>query len=249
MKIYKFQDYKEVSKKASSIIIDAIKENSHLRLGLATGDSPKLTYKYLIDAYLRKEISFKNITTFNLDEYIGISPNHPQSYHYFMYEHLFNYIDILKENINLPKNSKDNIKEEIEEYDLNILQNQVDLQILGIGQNGHIGFNEPGSSFDNKTFVVDLDEQTRIDNSRFFDSIDDVPTQAITLGIKNIMRSKKIILIATGHSKAEAVHKMIYGKITEQLPASILQLHPDVTIILDKEAAKFLPSNYDYFLI
>lgn len=240
MEIYKYKDYDEVSKAAAAIVIREMMMNPKLILGLATGTSPIGLYKNLIDAYHNHLISFKNVKTFNLDEYVGIDKLHPQSYYSFMYENLFKHVDIDEDNINIPSNDMKNIEELATEYNTKMFGNQRDLQILGIGQNGHIGFNEPGSRISNQTFVVKLDEQTRMDNSRFFNSIEDVPTHAITMGIRNIMFSKKILLIASGISKADAVYKMVYGPITDTLPASILQLHPNITIIIDEDAASKL---------
>ncbi len=240
MKIIVCKNYDEVSKRAASIVIGYLKANPQLKIGLATGSSPLGLYKNLIKAYQNKEISFKEVNSYNLDEYIGIDQSHPQSYYSFMYEHFFKYVDMVKENIHIPDNNLDRIDEIADDYNLMLHHNQMDIQILGIGSNGHIGFNEPGTPLDSETFIVTLDEQTRIDNSRFFNNIDEVPRYAITMGIKNIMYSKKILLIASGQEKAEVVSRMIKGKITNKLPASILQLHSDCTIILDEEAASKL---------
>lgn len=237
MKIIVCKDYDEVSKQASSIVIKEIIMNDKLKIGLATGSSPIGLYKNLIEACQNKIISFKNITTFNLDEYVGIDRLHPQSYYSFMHENLFKYIDIDESNINIPNNELSRIHDLVTEYDERLLGNQRDIQILGIGKNGHIGFNEPGTSLSNETFIVKLNEQTRIDNSRFFNSLEEVPKYAITMGIKNIMYAKKIIMIATGISKAKIINKAINEEITEEIPASILQLHPDFTLILDEDAA------------
>ncbi|MBU1020965.1 MAG: glucosamine-6-phosphate deaminase [Firmicutes bacterium] len=240
MEIFKYKNYEEVSKASAAIVIREMMMNPELILGLATGTSPIGLYKNLIEAYNNHLISFKNVKTFNLDEYVGIDKFHPQSYYSFMYENLFKHVDINEKNINIPSNDMNNIEQLAAEYNTKMFGNQRDLQILGIGQNGHIGFNEPGSQLSNQTFVVKLDEQTRIDNSRFFSSLEEVPTHAITMGIRNIMYSKKILLIASGKSKADAVYKMVYGPITETLPASILQLHPNITIIIDEDAASML---------
>jgi glucosamine-6-phosphate deaminase len=249
MQIYIVKDYEEVSRKAASFIIKELIIKPNAILGLATGSSPIGLYEKLIEAYQDELISFKDVVTFNLDEYIGIDQNHPQSYYSFMNEHLFKHIDIKPEHINIPKNDPTEVEDLAKDYNDRLFGNQRDIQIMGIGVNGHIGFNEPGSSLSNQTFIVDLDEQTRKDNARFFQSIDEVPTQAITMGIKNIMYSKKIILIASGKQKAKAVYEMAYSQIDTKVPASILQLHPDCKVILDEEAASLLPfkSNFIEF--
>lgn len=243
MKIIICKNYDEVSKKAASIVLKEMKKKPDLNIGLATGSSPIGLYKNLIEAYKKNKISFKDVTSYNLDEYIGIDRGHPQSYYSFMHENLFKHIDIQDENIHVPENDSSRIDELAADYNKKLHEHQLDIQILGIGSNGHIGFNEPGTPLGNETFIVSLDEQTRIDNSRFFNSIDEVPKYAITMGIKNIMYSKKIVLIAAGKEKAKAVYKMIRGKVTKSFPASILQLHPDCTVILDEASAAKLLSE------
>lgn len=240
MKVIVCKNYEEIAKKATSIVIQEILKNPKLNIGLATGSSPLGLYKNLIEAYQKNEVSFSEITSYNLDEYIGIARSHPQSYYSFMFENLFKHIDIKPENIHLPNNDLSQIDYIANDYNKILHANLLDLQILGIGSNGHIGFNEPGTPLESETFIVTLDEQTRKDNSRFFKNLDEVPKYAITMGIKNIMYSKKIILIASGKEKAQAIHQMIKGKITKRFPASILQLHPDCTIILDTESASQL---------
>jgi len=246
MKIYKYKNYDKVSKAAATIVIREIIRNPSIILGLATGSSPIGIYKNLIKAYNNQLITFKDVKTFNLDEYIGIDKKHPQSYNSFMYQYLFKYIDINVDNINMPSNELKDINVLADEYNKKMFGNQRDLQILGIGENAHIGFNEPGSKLDNQAFVIRLNEETRIANSRFFDTIEEVPTYAVTMGIKNIMFSKQILLVASGKEKADAVYKMVYGKITEDTPASILQLHPNVTIIIDEAAASKLNMKRDF---
>ena len=246
MEIYKYKNYEDVSKAAAAFVIREIIKKPDLILGLATGTSPIGLYKHLIEAYNNYIISFKDVKTFNLDEYVGIPREHPESYYSFMHKYLFDHIDIKPQNINIPSNDEKNMAKLAEEYNAKMFGNQRDLQLLGIGKNGHIGFNEPGSELSNQTFIVKLDEQTRLDNSRFFQSIDEVPKYAITMGIKNIMFSKKILLIASGKNKADAIYKTIFGDITEDVPASILQLHPDVTIMVDEEAASKLNMKDNY---
>ncbi len=245
MKIIVCKDYNEASQKAAALVIRAMVINPKLKLGLATGSSPIGLYENLISAYKKDIISFEEVTTFNLDEYVGIDRLHPQSYYSFMFENLFKHVDIKEENINIPNNDINKIDDLAAEYDKKLLGNQRDLQILGIGKNGHIGFNEPGTNLNKETFIVELDEQTRNDNSRFFGSLEAVPKFAITMGIKNIMYSKKIILIASGKNKADVINKAINDEITEELPASILQLHPDLTLVIDEDAASMI-DNLDF---
>lgn len=240
MKIIKCKDYLEVSQKASELFIHQIKGNPKSVLGLATGSTPIKLYENLVKSYQDKEISFKEIVSYNLDEYLGIDRNHPQSYYRFMYDHLFSLTDIKDENVHIPNNDVSQSDKLAKLYNCELSNHQIDLQVLGIGTNGHIGFNEPGTPPENETFIVELDEQTRKDNTRFFNSLNEVPKYAITMGIKNIMRSKKIVLLASGIEKADAINKMINGPVTDQLPASILQLHPDVTVIIDEQAASKL---------
>lgn len=236
MKIIKCKDYNEVSQRASEILVEQLKQKSNSVLGLATGSTPIGLYQKLIEAYEQNQISFKNVISYNLDEYIGIDRNHPQSYYQYMYKNLFSKVDMKDEHIHIPNNDISRIDEQAEAYNKDLRKHAIDIQILGIGSNGHIGFNEPGTPFGNETFIVELDEQTRKDNMRFFNSIDEVPKYAITMGIKNIMRSKQIVLMASGKEKAEAIYKMMYGEVTEELPASILQLHPNVVVIVDQQA-------------
>lgn len=246
MEIFKVKDYEQVSDKAAAIVIREMIKKPNIILGLATGTSPIGIYQRLIEAYKKQIISFQDVKTYNLDEYVGIDNDHPQSYYYFMNEQLFKHVDINIKNINIPSGDINQIEELAKEYNKKLYGNQRDLQLLGIGSNGHIGFNEPGSELGNETFVVELDKQTRIDNSRFFGSLDEVPTHAITMGIKNIMYSKHILLIATGESKAQAIYDMVYGPVDESVPASILQLHPNCTVIVDEDAAKLLNMKTDY---
>lgn len=230
------ENYDSASKFVADIIGDNIKLNPNITLGLATGSTPIKVYEYLINKYNDEEISFENVKTFNLDEYIGLPITHPESYYSFMHRNLFDHINISKENIHIPSN---NIKK-CDEYNSLLNENKIDLQLLGIGSNGHIGFNEPGTPFDQETFIVSLTDKTREDNKRFFNNIDEVPTKAITMGIKNILDSKRIILMATGENKALAVERLFKGGIDESFPASSLKKHNDVTIVVDKEAAKYI---------
>ena len=240
MEVLICKDYEEISQRAASIVIKEMIIKPNLNLGLATGSSPVLLYKKLIEAVNNKLISFKDVKTFNLDEYIGLEQSHPESYYSFMFKHLFNHVDINTRNVHLPKNDQQILNQIKDDYNLILDENPIDLQVLGIGSNGHIGFNEPGTPLHNKTFIVDLDEETRESNARFFESYNDVPKKAITMGIKNIMKSKKIILIASGVGKASAVMKALNGDVSSSVPASILQLHPNCTFIIDQDAAQYL---------
>lgn len=217
-------------------IIKDIKNNPKLNLGLATGSSPLPLYKSLIELSKLENISFKDITTFNLDEYCGLSNDNKESYHYFMNENLFKYLDFSKDSHYFP--SIDNVNN----YD-EIIDNHggIDIQILGIGANGHIAFNEPNTPIDSVTHITNLANKTILDNSRFFSNIDEVPTKAITMGLSTILKAKKIYLIATGKNKAEAISIMLKGKYIESLPASALNLKKDnVYIYLDKDAASLI---------
>lgn len=240
MKVIVCKNYDEVSLKASEVIIDLMKENPNCTLGLATGSSPIGTYQNLIKACNAKEISFKNVKTYNLDEYCGIDRNHSQSYYTFMHENLFNHVDINEENVHIPFAYQDRMEECCQNYSNALNSTTIDLQLLGIGANGHIGFNEPGTSFDQETFIVELTDKTRQDNKRFFNSIDEVPTHAMTMGIKNILNAKKVLLIATGSGKAEAIKALVEGTPNVSCPASSLQMHNDTIVIVDEEAAKLL---------
>ncbi|WP_315117290.1 glucosamine-6-phosphate deaminase [uncultured Clostridium sp.] len=241
MKIIKVKDYKELSRKASNILASQLILKPKSVLGLATGSTPIGTYEELIHLYNEGVISFSNVITFNLDEYCGLKSNDINSYCNFMKTKLFNHVDIREENIHIPNGVTKDIQKECEDYEKEIKKfGGIDIQLLGIGKNGHIGFNEPNLKFQSKTFLVNLDEDTIKANSRFFNSIEDVPRQAISMGIKTIMNSKKILLLANGEEKGEILYRAIYGDIIPQVPASILQLHPDVTIIVDEKAGSCL---------
>jgi len=207
-------------------------------VGLATGGTPVGFYSELIKIHKDGKFSFKEVKTFNLDEYYGLDKDNTQSYHYYMMDNLFKHIDINIENVNIPNGMAEDIEVECKAYEAKIKSaGGIDIQVLGIGTNGHIGFNEPDVKFEAITHLVKLDEETIEANSRFFNSIEEVPKSAISMGIKTIMHAKKIVLLASGSEKAKVIERMINGDITPDLPASILQLHPDVTLILDKDAA------------
>ncbi len=235
-------DKKEADKAVCNEIINLINSKKDCVLGLATGSTPEGVYSLLVEAYKNKKVSFENVTSFNLDEYVGLADSHPQSYRYFMNNHLFLHVDINLANTHVPSNRGD--ENDLSIYDDNIKNHGgIDLQLLGIGSNGHIAFNEPGTSFNSKTHIVTLKESTIKDNSRFFNSIDEVPTQAITMGLESILNAKRIILMAFGKNKAEAICKMFNNEANEDLPASILQKHQNVTIYCDEEAASLLLNN------
>ena len=237
MRIITVENYGEMSKKAAAMMGSQLILKPDSVLGLATGDTPLGMYEELIKMYNNKEIDFSEAKTFNLDEYYGINKENSQSYHYYMIKNLFNHINIKIENINIPNGMAEDIEQECLDYEKKIsATGGIDIQVLGIGVNGHIGFNEPDVNFEAQTHLVNLDEKTIESNSRFFESIQEVPTKAISMGIKTIMHSKKVILLANGISKAEAIAKTVKGKISPEVPASILQLHQDVTIIVDKQA-------------
>ena len=236
MKVIVVKDYQAMSDLAAEIIANTIKANASCTLGLATGSSPIGTYQNLVKDVKAGEISFKDVKTYNLDEYCGISRSHPQSYYYFMHDNLFNHVDIDEANVHIPAVSNDHLEEDCKTYNDMLHNATIDLQLLGIGGNGHIGFNEPGTSFEQETFIVKLTDKTRQDNKRFFNSIDEVPTHAITMGIKNIMQAKRILMLISGVNKADTVVKLLSGNITTDFPASVLNNHPDVTVIIDQDA-------------
>ena len=230
-----------LSLQAAEEIISRIKKNPSLNLGLATGSTPTGLYKELIRDHKQNKTTYKAVNTFNLDEYIGIPKKDRNSYHYFMCENLFEHIDIPLDQTHIPDGTAKDLEEECTRYEQFIDEHGgIDLQILGIGQNGHIGFNEPGTPFDSRTHIIDLAESTRNANSRFFKSIEDVPAQAITMGIASIMDSKEIFLLVSGASKAKALARLINGEVSEQFPASVLKNHEKVTIFADKEATALL---------
>ncbi|MFP3726455.1 glucosamine-6-phosphate deaminase [Priestia filamentosa] len=237
MNIIEVLNYEEMSTRAFKLIRERLQSNPALKLGLATGSTPIGTYKALIQSYEEGEISFEKVLSFNLDEYVGLEVTDVNSYRYFMEENLFKHIDIKKENTFVPTGkAKDFVKECAAYEELIAKSGGVDVQILGIGSNGHIGFNEPETSFNSLTHVVDLDKRTIEANSRFFHSINEVPNQAVTMGIGTIMKSKEIILLISGDNKNEAINQLLSGEITETFPASVLHQHPNVTVIINQES-------------
>ncbi|WP_339197655.1 glucosamine-6-phosphate deaminase [Aeribacillus pallidus] len=239
MEIIKVKDYEEMSEKAANIVIEHMKSLKRPVIGFATGSTPIGLYNCLVKKYQQKEVSFKHATTFNLDEYVGLPKENKNSYHYYMHENLFQHVDIQPENVHIPNGMAEDLEQECMTYDRLISKNKIDIQILGLGLNGHIGFNEPGTSFKSRTHIVKLDQSTRKANARFFQSIDEVPTKAITMGIETIMESKKILLLVSGKKKADALARLLGNSdISEEFPASILRQHNDVTVIADEEALK-----------
>lgn len=237
MKVIVTNDYHEMSKVAAEIVSHVVLDNPNAVLGLATGSSPIGLYNNLIEMYEAGLLSFANVSTVNLDEYVGLNKDHPQSYAYFMRNILFDHIDIDLNNTHIPCGSADNLEQQCRQYNELLARLKQDIQVLGIGSNGHIGFNEPGTPFDSVTHIVQLADSTIKDNSRLFNSIDEVPTKAITMGISNIMNARKIIVIANGANKADAVQKMVEGQVSESCPASVLQRHSDVVLVCDELAA------------
>ncbi|SHO44848.1 glucosamine-6-phosphate deaminase [Anaerocolumna xylanovorans] len=236
MNLIKANGYKDLSRKAANVISAQVIIKPTSILGLATGSTPVGTYEQLIEWYQKGDIDFSKVTSVNLDEYCGISPDNPQSYRYFMNQHFFNHVNIKYENTNVPNGLADDMEAECVRYEQLIADlGGIDLQLLGIGHNGHIGFNEPDSSFEKTTHVVELNETTRKANARFFETLDEVPKRAVTMGIKSIMQSKKILLIANGPDKQDIIQKALFGPVTPEIPASILQFHPDLTVVYSFE--------------
>ena len=222
MELVKVSNYEEMSKKASDILFDVIKENEKPVIGLATGSTPEGTYEKLVEKLNSSDIDQNNITTFNLDEYVGLDKDHEQSYSYYMHENFFNKAEFAET--------------EVKAYEEAIDESGLDVQLLGIGRNGHIAFNEPGTSFDSVTHIVDLTPETIEDNSRFFDDLGDVPSKAFTMGLNSIMKAKKVVILIYGENKKEALDALLSGEVTEDNPASVLNNHEDVTIIADTAA-------------
>ena len=237
MKIYRAKDYNDMSRKAANLISAQIIMKPNCVLGLATGSTPVGTYRQLVEWYDKGDLDFSEVMTVNLDEYKGLTRENPQSYYYFMNEHLFGKVNINKTRTFLPDGTEPDSNTACENYN-EILRavGDVDLQLLGLGHNGHIGFNEPGESFSPETHCIDLSEQTINANARFFETLDEVPRQAYTMGIKTIMSARRILIIVSGEDKAEIVKRAFFGPITPQVPASILQLHRNVTLVADEAA-------------
>jgi glucosamine-6-phosphate deaminase len=241
MKLIQAKNYEDMSEKAAAYIIKQVHSKSNSVLGLATGGTVIGTYNRLVEDYKQSNTSYSNVHTFNLDEYVAMPRSDQNSYHSYMDKQLFRHINLPEDHSFLPHGMANDLQEECQRYEQLIKDSGgIDLQLLGIGQNGHIGFNEPGASFDSVTHIVNLTESTRKANARYFESIDEVPTQAITMGIATIMKSKKILLLVSGESKAEAISRLINEPIHNNNPSSVLKNHPDVTIIADEDALSLI---------
>jgi len=241
MRVCVEKNYGQMSRRVAQIVGQTIAANPKAVLGLATGETPEGCYAQLVRMHREEGLDFLLVTTFNLDEYVGLAPSHPQSYHSYMSDKLFNHVNIDKNRTHIPDGLAPRPREFSQAYERLIgSSGGIDLQLLGIGRNGHLGFNEPGSPFDSRTRVVDLSEETRRDNSKFFGSISKVPRQAITIGLATIMEARRIVLLASGINKARAVEHAVKGPVSAEVPASILQRHPDCTFLLDEQAASIL---------
>ncbi len=240
MQIIKVKNYEALSQEAAKIVGKLLISKPDAILGLATGSTPVGMYQNLVKMNENHELSFKAVKTYNLDEYCDLPRSHAQSYYTFMHENLFNHVDILEKNVHLPHAEGADLAKQCAEYNKALNNVKIDLQVLGIGGNGHIGFNEPGTPFSNETFIVELTEKTREDNKRFFASLEEVPHRAMTMGIKNILAAKKILLLASGKNKAPAIKELVFGNVSEKFPASALKDHGNVIVIIDEDAASLL---------
>lgn len=242
MNIIRAKDYQDMSRKAANIISAQIIMKPDCVLGLATGSTPVGTYRQLIEWYEKGDLDFSRVSTVNLDEYRGLAHTDPQSYYYFMQENLFDHVNIDKTATHVPDGTNPDAADACVKHEQIIKSlGGIDLQLLGLGNNGHIGFNEPGAAFEKETHLVDLAESTIRANARFFTSIDEVPKQAYTMGIRTIMQAKKILVVVSGESKADIVSRAFFGPVTPEVPASILQMHPDVTVVCDEAALSMSP--------
>ncbi len=241
MRVIIEEDYQQLSKKAALLVASQVRLKPDSVLGLATGSTPLGMYDELIEMYNEDEINFSDVTTFNLDEYYQLPPDNPRSYNYYMQENFFKHININPDNTHIPDGTADDIQEEVQRYDRVIRKSGgIDMQVLGIGPNGHIGFNEPRGKLNVRTHMVNLSDETIEANSRFFESREQVPRQAITMGIATILKSDRILLLASGKNKAKVIKETISGYVSTAVPASVLQTHPEVTIIIDEAAASLI---------
>ncbi|MEC0246095.1 glucosamine-6-phosphate deaminase [Paenibacillus chitinolyticus] len=239
MIIHKFENQQELNEAGAGIITALVQTKPDAVLGLATGSTPIGIYEEIVKAYNKGRVSFKNVRTYNLDEYVGLPDGHAESYRTYMNEHLFRHIDVQPERTRIPNGNASDLQEECARYNRELDEiKQVDLQILGLGHNGHIGFNEPADELHGATHLVELDHKTREANARFFPSIHDVPTHALTMGVGTILKARTILLIVRGADKADIVHRALTGPITTQCPASLLQTHPHLIVLLDSEAGR-----------
>jgi glucosamine-6-phosphate deaminase len=241
------RDYNQMSRAAAELVAEVLNTKPNAVLGMATGSTPLGLYQELVRLHQEAQLDFSRVTTFNLDEYVGLSVNHPQSYHYFMHEHFFQHVNIPRHNINIPSGTTSNYPAFCQWYEKRIAEcGGIDLQILGIGSDGHIAFNEPGSSLSSRTRLKTLSKQTIDDNARFFERREDVPVYAITMGVGTILDAHKLVLVASGKAKAKAVAQAVEGPVTSMVTASALQLHRDATVIVDDAAAAGLTMR-DYY--
>jgi len=240
-------NYEQMSKVAAQLVVDVLNTKPNAVLGMATGSTPLGLYQELVRLHKEEDLDFSRVTTFNLDEYVGLPVNHEQSYHYFMHENFFKHVNIQPQNINIPSGTTSNYPAFCEWYEQRIEEcGGIDLQILGIGSDGHIAFNEPTSSLSSRTRLKTLSKQTIDDNARFFDRREDVPVYAITMGVGTILDARQLVLVASGKAKAKAIAQAVEGPVTSVITASALQLHRDATVIVDEEAASGLAMR-DYY--
>ena len=241
------KDYEHLSKVAARMVVDILNAKPDAVLGMATGSTPLGLYQELVRLHREEHVDFSRVTTFNLDEYVGLSVNHPQSYHYFMHENFFRHVNIQPQNINIPSGTTSNYQAFCEWYEERINAcGGIDLQILGIGSDGHIAFNEPTSSLTSRTRLKTLAKSTIDDNARFFDQREDVPVYAITMGVGTILEAQQLLLLASGNSKAGAIARAIEGPVTSMVTASAIQMHSDVTVVVDEDAARELQMRSYY---
>lgn len=249
MKVIIQPDYAQMSRTAAQIVAEVLNTKPNAVLGMATGSTPLGLYQELVRLHQEEQLDFTRVTTFNLDEYVGLRVDHPQSYHYFMHEHFFRHVNIPRQNINIPSGTTSNYSAFCEWYEQRIRDcGGIDLQILGIGSDGHIAFNEPTSSLRSRTRLKTLSKQTIDDNARFFERREDVPVYAITMGVGTILDARKLVLVASGVGKARAVAQAVEGPLTSMVTASALQMHADATVIVDEDAASDLTMReyYDF---
>jgi len=241
------RDYDRMSKAAAQIVVDVLNTKPNAVLGMATGSTPLGLYQELVRQHKAGLVDFSRVTTFNLDEYVGLPPNHAQSYHYFMQEHFFQHVNIPRHNINIPSGTTSNYPAFCQWYEGRIAEcGGIDLQILGIGSDGHIAFNEPGSSLSSRTRLKTLSKMTIDDNARFFERREDVPVYAITMGVGTILDARQLVLVASGKAKARAIAQAVEGPVTSMVTASALQMHRDAAVIVDEQAAAGLTMR-DYY--
>lgn len=250
MKVVIQRDYEQMSKVAAQIVGEVLNAKPNAVLGMATGSTPLGLYQELVRLHKEEQLDLSRVTTFNLDEYVGLRMDHPQSYHYFMHEHFFQHVNIPRQNINIPSGTTSNYSAFCEWYERRIAEcGGIDLQILGIGSDGHIAFNEPTSSLSSRTRLKTLSKQTIDDNARFFERREDVPIYAITMGVGTILDARKLLMVASGKAKAKAIAQAVEGPLTSMVTASAIQLHRDATVIVDEQAAAELTMREYYEFI